>query len=547
MIHKQFSTEQRDLIVESFLVVCEHDHTDLFTVRQDDWCSSLPVAEFAFNNQINQSTGTCPFFCNYGFHPNFGEFSRLDSGCSGADMAMQRLGEVWREIQKNIGEARGKHKLFVDKRRFVGPIFLVGDKVWLSTKNICLKIPSAKLGPRFIGPYEIMEVVNPVVFRLRLPPSLQIPNVFHKSLLSHLYHPLLGLHPLHLLSLWMCTLPAEVVIGEVTENIPVLVDSGARVNLVDAHFVQTHGLMSRTLAKPVSVQAIDSAPLSQGSITQVVDNIHLRIGACHEEYLSCYVLEGIPTPMVLGLPWLKRHNLVIDWQSREVVCWGQSFKDCCPGATISVVLLKPTPSPSVGAAEVLPGTRGKTLPSLQVYPELIHQLNENTFNIRLTVNHHPNEIEFLDVILKRGVNGNICTSIYRKPTATNVLLHATSAHPQHMIRSVGQFLHLRRICSTQMIFEQEAEKLKTRFREHGYSNRAIKRAYHRAKWSNRNSLLYDNNTNVKDSNTVRFMTNYNSQAEHIQTSLMKSWPILMADSKIAKILPERPQITFRRA
>ncbi|XP_073443984.1 uncharacterized protein [Dendrobates tinctorius] len=81
----------------------------------------------------------------------------MDSGCPGADLAIQRLREVWREVQKNFGEAQGKHKVFADKRRSTGPISLVGDKVWLSSKNIRLKVPSAKLGPRFIGPYELQR------------------------------------------------------------------------------------------------------------------------------------------------------------------------------------------------------------------------------------------------------------------------------------------------------------------------------------------------------------------------------------------------------
>ncbi|GAV86255.1 Chromo domain-containing protein [Cephalotus follicularis] len=46
-----------------------------------------------------------------------------------------------------------------------------------------------KLTPRFIGPFEILERVGPVAYRLALPPSLSdVHNVFHVSMLRK-YHP----------------------------------------------------------------------------------------------------------------------------------------------------------------------------------------------------------------------------------------------------------------------------------------------------------------------------------------------------------------------
>ena len=40
--------------------------------HQDDWVDWLPLAEFASNNTVSETTGVSPFFANYGFNPKMG-------------------------------------------------------------------------------------------------------------------------------------------------------------------------------------------------------------------------------------------------------------------------------------------------------------------------------------------------------------------------------------------------------------------------------------------------------------------------------------------
>ena len=91
--------------------------------------------------------------------------------------------------QMRIDEARTRMVHTTDAHRDSQPEFKVGDNVMLSTKNIKLQLPVPnKLLPRFVGPFTIDKVVGERAFRLTLPPTMRIHNVFHVNLLRR-FHP----------------------------------------------------------------------------------------------------------------------------------------------------------------------------------------------------------------------------------------------------------------------------------------------------------------------------------------------------------------------
>ena len=63
----------------------------------------------------------------------------------------------------------------------------VGDKVFLNIspwRKVLRFGKKGKLSPRFIGPYEVLERIGPVAYRLALPLELaKFHDVFHVSML----------------------------------------------------------------------------------------------------------------------------------------------------------------------------------------------------------------------------------------------------------------------------------------------------------------------------------------------------------------------------
>ena len=60
----------------------------------------------------------------------------------------------------------------------------IGSRVWLSTKYLPLKTASRKLSALWAGPYRVLERVGNVAYKLELPSTWNIHNVFHVSQLK---------------------------------------------------------------------------------------------------------------------------------------------------------------------------------------------------------------------------------------------------------------------------------------------------------------------------------------------------------------------------
>ena len=88
-------------------------------------------------------------------------------------------------IRQRLLTAQRRQKSYADVRR--RPLeFEIGDHVFLKVmpkRGVVRFGKRGKLSPRFIGPFEILERIGTVAYRLALPPSMSgIHEVFHISM-----------------------------------------------------------------------------------------------------------------------------------------------------------------------------------------------------------------------------------------------------------------------------------------------------------------------------------------------------------------------------
>jgi len=150
-----------------------------------NWDHNLPLAEFAYNNSYHSSIEMAPYEALYGRRcrtpicwDEVGERK-----LSKVELIDQTI-DVINKIRERLQAAQYRPKSYVDVHR--RPLtFDVEDHVFLKVSPLKWNLrfgQKGKLAPRYIGPFEILERVGSIAYRLALPPTLQgIHDVFHVS------------------------------------------------------------------------------------------------------------------------------------------------------------------------------------------------------------------------------------------------------------------------------------------------------------------------------------------------------------------------------
>ncbi|GJT17455.1 putative reverse transcriptase domain-containing protein [Tanacetum coccineum] len=188
-IREDYSMEKLARLYNDDIVAHHGVPTSIISDRDGRFTSSwnihLPLAEFSYTNSYHSSIRCAPFEALYGRKCRspvlWVEIG--DSRLIGPEMVQEMTDKVV-VIRDRLEAARDRQKSYADNRR--KPLeFQVGDHVMLKVspwKGVVRFRKKGHLAPRFVGPFEILEMIGSVAYRLRLPKELSgVHDTLHVS------------------------------------------------------------------------------------------------------------------------------------------------------------------------------------------------------------------------------------------------------------------------------------------------------------------------------------------------------------------------------
>src|SRR5258707_8251654 len=153
--------------------------------QQDDWVTLLPMAEFAYNNAMNVTTGVSPFFANKGYHLEFTVDLQVETSSAKAQAFVADLEHIQAELKENIAQAQERYRKNADKHRTEAPELKIADQAYVKAKFFRTRQPSKKLSEKNLGPYNVIGKPGTHSVTLRLLCQFRsVHPVFHVSQLE---------------------------------------------------------------------------------------------------------------------------------------------------------------------------------------------------------------------------------------------------------------------------------------------------------------------------------------------------------------------------
>uniref|UniRef100_A0A0W0G3D4 Putative reverse transcriptase-rnase h-integrase n=1 Tax=Moniliophthora roreri TaxID=221103 RepID=A0A0W0G3D4_MONRR len=111
-------------------------------------------------------------------------------------------------------------------------------------------------------------------------------------------------------------IPLQYKVGTKNIETKALLDSGAGGRFISRKLARTLGRRWVQLPEPIKVFNVDGTANKTAWITHVVELEFLIAG---KEFRENFMISGIgDEEMILGLPWLRRHNPTINWEMGEI-------------------------------------------------------------------------------------------------------------------------------------------------------------------------------------------------------------------------------------
>jgi hypothetical protein len=155
--------------------------------KPSKWEDYLHLVEFSYNNGYQESLKMIPFEALYGRKHNTPvSWDNLANRVVVGPDLLREMEEQMIKIKQHLKASQDRQKSYDNKGR-THRESKVGDHVFLKVKanRSSLKLGNcSKLASRYCGPFEILERIGPVYYKISFPSSIAVHNVFHVSLLK---------------------------------------------------------------------------------------------------------------------------------------------------------------------------------------------------------------------------------------------------------------------------------------------------------------------------------------------------------------------------
>ncbi len=117
-----------------------------------------------------------------------------------------------------------------------------------------------------------------------------------------------------------CTqLPFRLSFQGVSHTGHAFLDSGAEGNFLDSASAQKWNISTIPLAKPITSWSLVGNPLTTS--THVTPCVSLSLSGNNCEQIELFIIDSPKARLVLGHPWLLKHNSHIDWVNNSILAW----------------------------------------------------------------------------------------------------------------------------------------------------------------------------------------------------------------------------------
>jgi hypothetical protein len=114
-----------------------------------------------------------------------------------------------------------------------------------------------------------------------------------------------------------------------------LIDCGATgIAFMDQDFARHHQIPLQELKEKKQVEVIDGRPIESGDIPHIA-KVGMKIQE-HNEQLPMFITKLGHYPIVLGIPWLRLHDVAVHFASNTVTFGSQYCITHCHDTSVTV-------------------------------------------------------------------------------------------------------------------------------------------------------------------------------------------------------------------